>query len=89
MATILQDRWVSDLDRAVEHLRAVAVDLDADDPMRPRVEATSDRLASYALAVRNVAEAGVSTERVAALIERAWRDVDLALTLPPRARPTG
>ena len=80
MPAAVDTHWVTSLDEAVEHLRRLADDRPLDDPTRPRIEAARDRLASYALAVRNVAAAGVSPERLTDLVERGWRDAALALS---------
>ena len=87
MSAMLAERWVLELDRAVEYLRDNAMERASDDPARPQFEAASNRLASYALALRDLAEAGVSTERLAALIERGWRDAALTFTASRPARP--
>lgn len=89
MATLAAERWTSELERAVDHLRDLAIDPAIDDPTRSQLEAASDRLASYALAARDLAMAGVSAERLLALIERGWRDAAVAFVDVPRAVPRG
>ena len=74
MPSVAESHWASSLDEAVEHLRELAHQRSPDDPTRPQIEAAMDRLASYALAVRDVAAAGVGTERLTRLIERGWRE---------------
>ena len=78
MRTVAEDRRVTALDRAVDRLgeRVAACDHEARE--RVQLEAARDRLSSYALAVRNLAAAGVSAERLTELIEQGWRDAALA-----------
>jgi hypothetical protein len=84
MVAVVTEGWTTELDRAVDHLRDLAMDCSLDDPARRQIEAASDRLASYALAARSLAEAGVSAERIAAFIERGWRHAVVATALRPR-----
>ena len=74
MSTLARDPHVDALDRAVDRLRDLADGYAIDHPERSPIEAARDRLASYALAARNLAAAGVSTERLAELVERGWHD---------------
>jgi hypothetical protein len=83
MATLATDLWTSELERAVDHLRQVAIGLAIDDPTRAQLEAASNRLASYALAARDLALAGVSAERLRAIIERGWREGAVAFAAAP------
>lgn len=78
MRILMEDRRVTALDRAVDRLGERAAACGSDDRERYQLEAARDRLASYALAVRNLAAAGVSAERLSELIERGWRDAALA-----------
>lgn len=78
MRTFVADRRVTALDRAVDHLGELVAACAPDDPERIQLEAARDRLASYALAVSNLAAAGVSTTRLTELMERGWRDAALA-----------
>lgn len=83
MVAVVSERWAAELDRAVDHLRDLAMDCAIDDPVRRQLEAASDRLASYVLAAQRLAEAGVSAERIAALIERARLHAAAATALRP------
>lgn len=74
MGTLARDPHVDALDHAVDRLRELASSFAVDDPERHRIEAARDRLASYALAARNLAVAGVSAARLSELVERGWRD---------------
>jgi hypothetical protein len=78
-APLAEDRWVVELERAVETLRALAHECEGDERARAHLEAVSARLASCALAVQRLAEAGVSAERRAALVERGWSDAAIEL----------
>ena len=78
MRTFVEDRRVTALDRAVERLGDRAMACAPEDPERMQLEAARDRLASYALAVRNLAAAGVSAGRLSELMDRGWRDAALA-----------
>lgn len=79
----------SPLDDAVERLRELVTDCPADDPTRSQLEAARDRLASYALAARDLAEAGVSSDRIAALVQRGWHDAARAFDAARRAQLQG
>jgi hypothetical protein len=56
---------------------------------RQQLEAARDRLATYAVAVRDLAEAGVATPRLLALIERGWREALEAFNQAEQERAAG
>lgn len=74
MGTLAHDPQLDALDQAVDRLRDLAEGYAIDDPQRRPVEAARDRLASFALAARNLSAAGVSADRLSELAERGWRD---------------
>jgi phosphate uptake regulator len=67
---------INDLDEAVERLRRLALVCGTGTPEAARVEAVRARVASYALAARDLERAGVSPERQADLIERGWLEAE-------------
>jgi hypothetical protein len=73
---------VDELDLAVERLGRMAATRPICEGERRLLEAARDCLASYASAAHDLADAGVATPRLIALIERGWRE---ALTAFNRA----
>ena len=73
MAAANDDR-MAELDRAVDRLGRMAGTRPICVEERLQLEAARDCLASYAAAARDLAEAGVATPRLMALIERGWRE---------------
>jgi hypothetical protein len=73
---------VDELDVAVERLGRMAATRPICEAERRLLEAARDCLASYASAAHDLADAGVATPRLMALIERGWRE---ALTAFNRA----
>ena len=65
---------MAELDRAVDHLSHMALTRPICESERRQLEAARDCLATYAVAARDLAEAGVATPRLMALIERGWRE---------------
>ena len=65
---------MAELDLAVDRLGRMAATRPICVEERLQLEAARDCLASYAAAARDLAEAGVATPRLMALIERGWRE---------------
>ena len=73
---------LDEIDRAVDRLGRIAATRPICEEERRQLEAARDCLATYAIAARDLADAGVATPRLMALIERGWRE---ALTAFNRA----
>jgi hypothetical protein len=65
---------LEEIDRAVDRLGRMASTRPVCEGERRQLEAARDCLATYAVAVRDLADAGVATPRLLALIERGWRE---------------
>jgi hypothetical protein len=70
----VEDDRLDEIDRAVDRLGRMAATRPICEEERQQLEAARDLLASYAIAARDLAEAGVATPRLMALIERGWRE---------------
>jgi hypothetical protein len=68
------DARLDEIERAVDRLGRMAATRPVCESERRQLEAARDCLATYAVAVRDLAEAGVATPRLLALIERGWRE---------------
>jgi hypothetical protein len=68
------DGRLDEIDRAVDRLGRMAATRPICEEERQQLEAAHDLLASYASAARDLADAGVATPRLMALIERGWRE---------------
>ena len=78
-ATTAEVSRLAELDRAVDRLGRMATVRPICEGERRQLEAARDCLASYASAIRDLAEAGVATPRLMALIERGWREALVAV----------
>ena len=76
----------AELDRAVDRLGRMAAMPDIGEGERRHLQAARDCLATYAIAARDLAEAGVATARLTALIERGWREALVAFNRAERER---
>ena len=74
MAVRVEDDRLDEIDRAVDRLGRMATTRPICEEERQQLEAARDLLASYAVAARDLADAGVATPRLMALIERGWRE---------------
>ena len=79
---------IAELDRAVDRLGRMATTRPICEGERRQLEAARDCLASYAVAIRDLAEAGVATPRLMALIERGWREALEAFNRAEEERAT-
>jgi hypothetical protein len=70
----VEDHRLDEIDRAVDRLGRMATTRPICEEERQQLEAAGDLLASYAIAARDLSEAGVGTPRLMALIERGWRE---------------
>jgi hypothetical protein len=77
---------MAELDRAVDHMSHMAATRPICEGERRQLEAARDCLATYAVAARDLAEAGVATPRLMALIERGWREALAAFNRADEAR---
>ena len=68
------DARLEEIERAVDRLGRMAATRPVCEGERRQLEAARDCLATYATAVRDLADAGVATPRLLALIERGWRE---------------
>ena len=73
-AARIENGRLEEIDRAVNRLGRMAATRPICEEERQQLEAARDLLASYAIAARDLAEAGVATPRLMALIERGWRE---------------
>jgi hypothetical protein len=86
---------LDEIDLAVDRLGRMAATRPICPEERQQLETARDLLASYAVAARDLAEAGVATPRLMALIERGWREALLAFNRAEEERaarhlsPTG
>ena len=68
------DARLEEIERAVDRLGRMAATRPVCEGERRQLESARDCLATYAAAVRDLADAGVATPRLLALIERGWRE---------------
>ena len=73
-AVRVEDGRLEEIDRAVDRLGRMAATRPICEEERQQLEAARDLLASYAVAARDLSDAGVATPRLMALIERGWRE---------------
>ena len=74
MGAGVEDGRLDEIDRAVDRLGRMAATRPICEEERQQLEAAHDLLASYAIAARDLSDAGVATPRLMALIERGWRE---------------
>ena len=74
VAVQVGDGRLDELDRAVDRLGRMVATRPICEEERQQLETARDLLASYAIAARDLAAAGVATPRLMALIERGWRE---------------
>ena len=86
MVTSADEARMAELDRAVDHLSHMATTRPICEGERRQLEAARDCLATYAVAARDLAEAGVATSRLMALIERGRREALAAFNRAEEAR---
>ena len=84
--TTAESGRLAELDRAVDRLGRMAATRPICEDERRQLEAARDCLASYTVAIRDLAEAGVATPRLMALIERGWREALVAFNRAEEAR---
>jgi len=84
-----EDARLDEIDRAVDRLGRMAATRPICEAERQQLEAARDRLATYAVAVRDLADAGVATPRLLALIERGWREALAAYNRADQERAAG
>ena len=83
------DARLDELDRAVDRLGRMAATRPVCEEERLQLEAARDCLATYAVAVRDLADAGVATPRLLALIERGWREALTSFNRADEERAAG
>jgi hypothetical protein len=74
MAVGMDSDRLDEIDRAVDRLGRMVATRPICEEERQQLEAARDCLATYAIAARDLADAGVATPRLMALIERGWRE---------------
>jgi hypothetical protein len=89
MSAKVDDGRMAELDRAVDRLGRMAATRPICEAERRQLEAARDCLATYATAARDLAEAGVATPRLMALIERGWREALDAFNRAEEERAAG
>ena len=77
-AVRIEDGRLDEIDRAVDRLGRMVATRPICEEERKQLETARDLLASYAIAARDLAEAGVAAPRLMALIERGWREALVA-----------
>ena len=80
---------LEEIDRAVDRLGHLAATRSVCEEERRQLEVARDCLATYAVAVRDLADAGVATPRLMALIERGWREALAAFNRAEAERAVG
>jgi RNA polymerase-interacting CarD/CdnL/TRCF family regulator len=80
---------MEEVDLAVDRLGRMAATRPICEDERRLLEAARDCLASYASAAHDLAEAGVATPRLLALIERGWREALAAFNRAEEERAAG
>ena len=88
LAAVADGTRMAELERGVDRLGHLAATRPICEAERRALEAARDCLASYAVAARDLAEAGVATPRLTALIERGWRDALTAFNRAEEERAT-
>ena len=71
---VREEGRLEEVDRAVDRLGRMVANRPICEEERQQLEAAHDCLAAYAVAARDLADAGVATPRLMALIERGWRE---------------
>ena len=84
-----EDARLEEIDLAVDRLGRMAATRPICEAERQQLEAARDCLATYAVAVRDLADAGVATPRLLALIERGWREALASFNRAEEARAAG